>query len=72
MPTKDKKDELDALKYNTLGEKITYWLLFPGEWVCNYFKVKEHNERALIRMSVNLAIYAKIVGTATLLYVQYS
>ena len=71
MPTKNKKDELEALEYNTVGDKITYWLLFPGEWVCNYFKVKERNERALIRMSVNLAIYAKIAGSFALCYVIY-
>ena len=71
MPTQDKKDELDALKYDTFGEKITYWLLFPGEWVCNYFNVKGRNERALIRMSVNLAIYAKIAGSIAFYYAVY-
>ena len=60
------------LKYDTLGDKITYWILFPGEWVCDYFKVKGENERGLLRLFVNLAVYAKIFGSIALYYVMYN
>ncbi len=43
--------------------------LFPGNWVVRKFNVQEESSKMLLRMYINLAIYAKIAGTiAFLLY----
>ena len=35
-------------------------LLAPGELVCDWLKVKDHDSRMLLRMFVNLSVYGKI------------
>ena len=44
-------------------------ILFPGNWVVDHYKVKEPDNRLLIRMYVNLLVYAKIFGTMAYLWV---
>lgn len=55
-------DETGKLPYGTTLEKITYWALFPGEWFCDLVKCKGNNERTLLRLYINLTVYAKIFG----------
>ena len=54
---------MSDLPYKTTADKIFYWILRPGDWVCDLFKVEETYERRfLLRLFINLAIYAKIFG----------
>lgn len=52
--------------------KQEHWLvrviLFPGQWVCDRFDIGNDDGRMLLRMYLNLAIYAKIFGTIAYLY----
>lgn len=38
----------------------TAWILKPGDIVCDWLKVKEADNRGLLRMVVNLTLYAKL------------
>ena len=39
------------------------WVLMPGEYVCNWLGIEDPDSRMLLRMFVNLSIYAKIGGS---------
>lgn len=43
-------------------------ILFPGEWICDRFDVESTDSRMLLRMYLNLAIYAKVFGTIAYIY----
>jgi len=68
-PTKDKlmsnsredSEPDSSLKYDTLSDKIAYWFLIPGDFMCNLFKVKG-DKRYMLRLFLNLFIYTKIFG----------
>jgi|GEM_PF-6199025 len=54
---------MSDLPYKTTSDKFFYWVLRPGDWICDLFKVKEtYESRFLLRLFINLAIYAKIFG----------
>ncbi|NND50134.1 MAG: hypothetical protein HKN60_07765 [Rhizobiales bacterium] len=36
------------------------WLIKPGDLVCDWLKVKDADSRGLLRLFVNLTLYAKI------------
>lgn len=44
-------------------------ILFPGNWVVDYFKVIEPDNRLVVRMYVNLVVYAKVFGTIVYMWV---
>lgn len=52
--------------------KEDHWLLqaflFPGEWICDRFNVPRNDNRMLLRMYLNLVIYAKVFGTVAYVY----
>lgn len=54
---------MSDLKYDTLSEKIAYWLLRPGDYVCDVFDVRDVSNRYLLRMFLNLSVYAVVFGT---------
>lgn len=47
---------------------VTRMMLFPGEWICDQFKMKNDDNRMLVRMYHNLVVYAKIFGTLAYIY----
>lgn len=54
---------MSDLPYKTITDKIYYWLLRPGDWVCDLFKVEASYERRfLLRLFINLGVYAKVFG----------
>lgn len=53
-------------------DKFVTLILWPGEAVCQFFKVKEGDSRFFLRLYLNLFIYTKItVGLAVLLAVYF-
>lgn len=55
----------DRLKQDRL---IVRQLLFPGEWLCDRFNIENNDNRMLLRMYLNLVIYAKVFGTLAYLF----
>lgn len=49
-----------------------HWLaraiLFPGQWICDRFNIENDDSRMLLRLYLNLAIYAKVFGTIAYIY----
>jgi hypothetical protein len=44
------------------------WILKPGEYVCDWLQVHDPDSRLLLRLFVNLSIYAKLAGLLTLAF----
>lgn len=54
---------MSDLPYKTTADKIAYWMLRPGDWICDVFKVEEtYEKRFLLRLFINLGVYAKVFG----------
>ena len=49
------------------GDRVS-WLLKPGEYVCDWLQVEDPDSRLLLRLFVNLSIYAKLAGIFTLAF----
>lgn len=68
-PTSSHDDINDpgAPKKSWLHRSMRLFVL-PGEVVCNWLKVHDHDSRMLLRMFVNLAVYGKIAVFVLLMY----
>ena len=45
-----------------------FWVLKPGDLVCDWLSVVGPDNRGLLRLLVNLALYSKIVGACALIF----
>ena len=43
-----------------VSQKIAELFLWPGDAVCNLFKIDDPDSRMLLRMFVNLTVYGKV------------
>ena len=42
------------------------WMLWPGDAACDYLNIEDPDSRMLLRMFINLTVYAKIAGIVVL------
>ena len=54
------KNVKTATHKRKLGDKISRIILKPGEWICDFFKVKEGDSRYFLRLYLNIFLYTKI------------
>ena len=46
--------------------RLMDWMLWPGDAACDYLNIKDPDSRMLLRMFINLTVYAKIAGIVVL------
>lgn len=65
-------DEVALAESNAAGAAEShgplFWVLKPGDLVCDWFGVVGPDNRGLLRLFVNLALYSKIVGVCALYF----
>ena len=59
--------KLQAAK--TWRERAARAFLLPGDMVCDWLKIRDEESRFLLRLFVNLAVYAKLAVLAILPFV---
>lgn len=61
-------DEMEKLPDFPAHSEPVFWLLKPGDLVCDWLNIDAPDNRGLLRMFVNLALYSKLVGICVFLF----
>ncbi|MEM7619641.1 MAG: hypothetical protein AAF228_04130 [Pseudomonadota bacterium] len=54
-----------------MKRSVSEWILLPGDIVCNWLQVEDHDSRMLLRMFINLAVYSKLAVTLAFVISSY-
>lgn len=53
-------------------EKVAAMIAYPGEWICDQLNLKGEENRVILRLAFNLAIYAFIAMMYVVLFVDFT